>query len=273
MILLLVVAGCREYADHTPRPAPPTTTYPTDVRPPHPHGGGIRGRVIWDGDRPEVPPIAGLIVTPDGARWGEVPNPFTPMIADDGGVAGAVVWLSPIRTPDRAWPYPPLVLEHTGDELRSVQPGVPPRVGFVRVGDAVELVARGMGLRLLRARGAAFFTFAFPEADKPRRHPLDTLGVVEFTSATGDFWNTVDVVVCEHPYYAATNKDGQFEWTNLPPGEYDLTVRVRNWAITGRDRDPETGRIMRLTFAEPKRFTRRVTIVGGEALEVDIRVK
>ncbi len=277
VILLLGFAplGCREYTDLTPRHPPPTAKYPATVADPLPPGT-VRGRVVWEGERPVVPPVTGLIASPDGARWGEVMNPFAPRIDADGGVADVVVWLTPVEAKQvKPWPYPPLVVEHAGRTLRVKQTGSSGRVGFVRVGDEVELVTRsdwlpfvalagGLGhapenrFQLLRGRGAAFFTLTFPEPDQPRRRELDSPGVVELTSAAGDFWNTVDVVVCEHPYYAATDATGRFELSNVPPGEYRLTARVRNWTITGRDRDPETGKTVRLTFAEPVLVTENV---------------
>jgi hypothetical protein len=268
LLLALTPLGCREYADHTPRRPPPTTKYPAAVADPLP-AGRVRGRVAWEGDRPVVPPVAGLIDTPDGPKWGEVSNPFAPRIADDGGMAGVVLWLTPVDAKQvKPWPYSTLVVEHADGKLRSKQPGVPDRVGFVKVGDEVELVTRGKPFGLLRGRGAGFFTLTFPEPDRPRRRTLDTPGVVEVTSAAGDFWSTADVVVCEHPYYAATDAAGRFELESVPPGEYQLTARVRNWAITGRDRDPETGKTVRLTFAEPGTVTQKVVIPTAGPVEV-----
>jgi hypothetical protein len=273
LILLVASVGCRDYTDNTPRPTPPTARYPATVADPLPDGR-VHGRVVWEGERPVVPPVAGLIDSPTGPAWGETPNPFAPRIADDGGMADVVVWLSPLdATKLKPWPHPPLVVEHADGKLRSVQAGVPERVGFVKVGDEVELRTRGSDIRLLRARGAAFFTLAFPEPDRPRKRRLDTPGVVEFTSTTGDFWNVVDVIVCEHPYYAATDSAGRFELANVPPGEYQLSARVRRWEVTGRDRDPETGKLVRLKFDPPQVVVRKVNVPAIGTVEVEVTVR
>jgi hypothetical protein len=270
LVGLLLPLGCHTPADNTPRPAPPTARYPTAVADPLPTGV-VKGRVRWTGERPVVPPVSGLIDAPDGPKWGKVANPFAPRIDADGGIADAVVWLSPVDvTKLKPWPYPPLVIEHADRRVKSVQAGVPERVGFVKLGDEVELVARGSEFHLLRARGAAFFTLTFPEPDRPRKRKLDTPGVVEVTSAAGDFWTAVDVVVCEHPYFVATDSAGRFELTHVPPGEYDLTARVRRWTITGRDRDPETGKIVRLHFAEPRVVVRRVRVPSTDPIELEL---
>lgn len=284
--LAFVLLGCRNYTDNTLQPASPTAHYPQGVANPLPTGT-VRGRVVWTGERPVVPPINGLIDTEGGAKWGDAPNPFAPRITDNG-MADVMVWLTPVNsTQVKPWPYSPLVIEHAGGGLRAEQATTSKRVGFTRVDDEVELVPRsgwlpfvaltgGLGhtpenrFHLLRARGAAYFTLTFPELDKSRKRKLDTPGVVEFTSATGDFWNAVDVMVCEHPYYTATDSTGRFELANVPPGEYELTARVRNWIITGRERDPETGKIVRLGFADPVRLTKRVQVPADETVHFEV---
>lgn len=272
VILLLALApvACRRYADHLPDLPKPTAKYPITVANPLPTGG-VRGRVVWAGDRPSVEPIRGLIAGPDGPQWGEAANPFAPRIDPAGGVGGAVVWLEGVNpTKLKPWPHPPLRVEQTTARLSVVQGRETGGVGFVRVGDEVEMVSKEAVHHQLRGRGAAYFTLAFLDPNQPLKRSLDTPGVVEFSSAAGYFWTAADVFVCDHPYYATTDAAGRFELANVPPGEYRLHARVRNWEITGRDRDPESGKIARLHFAEPWRITKPVAVTDGRTSETEL---
>jgi hypothetical protein len=265
--LALLPLACRQ--PDPPRPTPSTARYPDATARPLPTGS-VGGRVTLVAGQP-VPPIHGLIATADGPKWGTAPNPFAPRVDADGGLADAVVWLDPVdRTELKPWPHPPLTIEQSDRRVKSAQAGVSDRVGFVRVGDEVEMVSKEKEFHLLRARGAAFFSLTFPDPDRPRRRTLDTPGVVEFTSAAGFFWSAVDVFVCDHPYYTVTDSAGRFELANVPAGVYELTCRVRNPEITGRDRDPETGRIARLHFAPPLVLSSKVRVAEGKAEEVKL---
>ncbi|MEO2088228.1 MAG: hypothetical protein ABGY75_01855 [Gemmataceae bacterium] len=271
LLLAIVLAvtsagGCqRTYQDFTPTSEP--------ARPPGapahiPAGdlGTIGGRVVWSGDIPDVPPIRGLITTKGGLHWGEVPNHFAPRIDPKSqGIADAVVFLkaSPI-----AGTIPPLTVEQSDLTIRIRQSGETSRLGFVKVGSEIEMVSRDDEYHSLRARGAEYFTLPFPAPNQPVRRKLDTPGHVEFTSAAGYFWSAADVFVCEHGFYTTTDSDGRFTLTGVPPGEYEVVTWLRNWELLGRDRDPETGKIVRLRFAEPFQQTRKVTVAGGTVTDV-----
>jgi hypothetical protein len=262
-----LAGGCRRtYQDFTP------TTEPTrpPVAPPQPpsdNTGTISGRVLWTGGIPTVPPIRGLISTKDGLQWGEVPNHFAPRIDPKSqGIADAVVFLkaSPI-----AGTIPPLTVEQSDWTIKIRQSGETSRIGLVKVGGEIEMVSRDDEYHSLRARGAEFFTLPFPAPNQPVRRKMDTPGHVEFTSAAGYFWSAADVFVCEHGFYTTTDTGGRFTLGAVPPGDYELVAWLRNWELLGRDRDPETGKIVRLHFAEPFRLTRKVTVAGGKLSEVD----
>lgn len=270
-ILLLAVAGCgREYRDETPTQAPPPAT------PPGPAAtlptGAVVGRVTWAGEIPTVPPINGLVRDRDGSKWANVPNHFAPRIDPTSkAIAGAVVWLSGIEpAKSKPWPYPPLTVEVREFRLRAVQGEQANHVGFVRVGDDVELKSVDVEFQMIRARGAAFFTVPFSTANAVARRKIDRTGHVEFTSGAGYFWSAADVFACEHPYFAVTDSEGKVRFDHVPPGEYEAVGWLRNWAMTGTDRDPETGRTMRLIFADPFTVRGRVTVPNGGTAAVEL---
>jgi hypothetical protein len=265
IVLGAALAGCqRAYQDFTPT----SSTRPPAVPSVDPAGGRgrISGRVVWSGDSPAVPPIRGLITTKDGLRWGEVPNHFAPQIDPESkGVADVVVFL---KAASGEATFPPLTVEQSDLTVRVRQGDRTGRIGFVKVGSEIEMVSRDDEYHSLRARGAVFFTLPFPESNKPIRRKLDTPGHVEFTSAAGFFWSAADVFVCDHGHCTATAADGRFTLDQVPPGEYEVVAWLRNWELLGRDRDPETGKIVRLRFAEPFRLTKQVTVGRGKLVDV-----
>ncbi len=270
-ILSLVAVGCgREYRDDTPTPPPPTA-YRAPAPAPLPTAT-VSGRVTWPGDIPTVPAINGLVRTRDGSKWGNVPNHFAPKIdANSRAVAGAVVWLTGIDPANaKPWPYPPLTVEVRDFAVTAKQGETTTRVGFVRVGDAVTLSSADAEYQMIRARGATTFTLAFPTPSRPAKRKLDRAGHVEFTSGTGYFWSTADVFACEHPYFAVADAAGRFRFDHVPPGDYEAVAWLRNWRVAGADRDPETGRTMRLTFDEP--FTTRVKVAAKDGTMAEVEL-
>lgn len=270
-ILSLAAVGCgREYRDDTPTP-PPAVAYIAPAPAPLPTAT-VSGRVTWRGEIPTVPAINGLVRTRDGSKWGNVPNHFAPGIdTTTRAVAGAVVWLTGIDPANaKPWPYPPLTVEVRDFAVTAKQGETTTRAGFVRVGDEVTLSSADAAYQMIRARGATTFTLAFPTPSRPAKRKLDRAGHVEFTSGTGYFWSTADVFACEHPYFAVADAAGRFRFDRVPPGEYEAVAWLRNWRILSADRDPETGRTMRLTFAEP--FTTRVKVsaTDGTMAEVEL---
>lgn len=213
-----------------------------------------------------MPPIRGLITTKGGVQWGEVPNHFAPRIDPRSkGAADAVVFLT---SAPNGGAFPPLTIEQTDLTVRVRQGGVTGRIGFVKVGSEIEMVSRDAEYHSLRGRGAAFFTLPFPAPNQVLHRKLVAPGHVEFTSAAGYFGSAVDVFVCDHGFYTTTAADGRFKFEAVPPGEYEVVAWLRNWELLGRDRDPETGKIVRLHFAQPFQQTRKAAVAGGKVAEV-----
>jgi hypothetical protein len=266
LVVLAAVVGCSGRREPPtpatgPAPRPPSRFNPATA-------GSVTGRVAWVGEVPAVPPLLASI--PDGAgyRFTHKPNPFAPQVRDSG-LAGAVVFL---RRADPAaskpWPHPPATVEQRGFELKVRQgDGPPAAVGFVQVGDRVTVVTRDPGPATVRLRGAAFATLPFPGPDRPTVRRFDTPGVVEVTSGTMLSWAACDLIVCDHPYHTVTDAAGRFALTDVPPGEYQLVCRVRNWREVGSDRDPETGLVARRRFAPPVERSAAVRVPAGGTAE------
>ncbi len=230
--------------------------------------GKLTGLVVWIGQKPVVEPIRGLIDTPKGAAWGEVDNPFAPTILDRNLMANVVVQvLNPPNKITQDWPHAEEVscaLSETGLNLTT-------NPGFAKVGSELQLSSR-IKYSQIRGRGESFFTRSFPNEDSTHAVRLDQPGRIELTRPNGQFWQHAELWVCSHPYVVKTNKDGQFDLGRLPPGEYDIQASIPNWRIVGRDRDPETGRVMQLHRGPDIIVVQRVKIDAGKEAKVTLKL-
>jgi hypothetical protein len=267
--LLALVAGCEPVTFvPPPEPNPPDAdrTFGTTAGP----VGRVGGRVVWAGEVPAVLPFQAVKGMGGTRQTHFVRNPFAPAVnPTTRGLAGAVVCLrgvDPARS--KPWDRPPVAVEVTEDEIR-VTGG---RVGFVPVGGEATFVSRNPTPQLVRGRGDDFFSFTLPDPEMPRTRRFDRPGRVELTSGAGQFWMRAELVVCEHPYYAATDARGRFAFENVPPGRYELVAWHGNWAEARHERDPDSGLVARLYYAEPVEVVQNVTLDPGGQVETSITV-
>jgi hypothetical protein len=232
--------------------------------------GRITGRVTWAGDVPAVLPFQAVKGMGGTRETHFVPNPYTPVVDPrTRGLAGAVVFLRGVDTARaKPWDRPPVTVEVTEDELK-VNGG---RVGFVPVGSEVAFVSRIPTPQLVRGRGDDFFSFTLPDPDAPRTRRFDRPGRVEMSSGAGQFWMRADLFVCKHPYYAVTNARGEFSFDGVPPGRYELVAWHRNWAVARQERDPDSGLVARLYYAEPVEVVLPVLVEPAGSIDVAVAV-
>jgi hypothetical protein len=144
--------------------------------------------------------------------------------------------------------------------------------GFLRPGDHLGMVSCDPWFHLLHADGAAFFSLAFPDPGQPLQRVLREKGIVEFTSAAGYIWMRSYVFVDDHPYYTPTDKQGRFEFRQVPPGRYEVVCWMPNWTKARHERDPEAGSIIRLLFNPPVIEVNAVVLRTHGTAEVDFQM-
>jgi hypothetical protein len=192
-------------------------------------------------------------------------NPNAPVVnPQTRGVAHAVVFLRGVDPRHaRPWNHPPVCVEQREKRLVIVQGKTMDRVGFVRQGDAVEMVSRDAVFHALHASGAAYFTLTFPDAEQPLRRCLKNRGRIELCSAAGYYWMRAYLFVDDHPYYTRTDEQGRFVLEQVPPGRYEVVCWLPNWNKERHERDPESGLVTRLFFLPPVELTRPLTLMAG----------
>jgi hypothetical protein len=274
--LLLAATGCEPdeppapSSDPAPAAPPAASAFDKDAC------GTVEGKVTWAGPLPEVPEFIYGMPKGDGSfETRMMPNPNAPHIDPaTKAVAGAVVHLRGIN-PARAkqWDLPPVRVELVDRQIVVKQGDETPRqAGFVRRGDAVVMRSADPIFHVLRARGAAYFSLAFPDPDKPLRRSFDKTGRVELSSGAGYYWAAADLFVDDHPYYTHTDRDGRFTFTRVPAGPVEVVVRIPGWASARQERDPETGQPTRMSYTPAVGRKASVSVTAGKTVGATITV-
>jgi hypothetical protein len=274
LFLLSIALGCSDASARTenessnPEPEAGTAFDPRSA-------GTIRGQVVWSGDIPVVPPLevqpnplAGEILHKKQLR----PNPNALVIEPGSkGLANAVIYLRGID-PKRAqpWDHPPVLVEQRGGEFHIIQGDADSPCGFVHRGAALAMISRDPFFHSLHASGAAYFTLAFPDPDRPLQRPLKENGLVELASAAGYYWMRAYLFVDDHPYYTRTDTHGRFTLAQVPPGRYDIVCWLPSWTKARHERDPESGCVTRLFFNPALLRVQPLTLAPRETREVTL---
>jgi hypothetical protein len=268
VLLLAVAPGCDDA-----RPQPPAAAPESGDLFDKGSTGEVTGSVVWKGALPSVQPLVGrpgLVAAGFDDEQAHAPNPNAPHIdGETRAVRGAVVFLRGIDPRHgRPWDLPPVRVVQRAGQFHVRQGDADGAVGFVRRGDAVEMVSADPRFYSLHAGGAAFFTLAFPDPDRPRTRRLASRGVVELTSAAGAFWMRGYLFVDDHPYYTRTDNEGLFQLKGVPPGRYEVVCWLPDWREASRELDAETAHICRLTFRPPLEVVQPVQIAPRRARTV-----
>jgi hypothetical protein len=269
-LLLLAPVGCSE----TAAPEEPAPSFAEQMGTAFDAGttGAIRGRVVWRGEVPRIPPFqvhAYLDYIIANQIRGEQPNPHVPAIdPDTRGVGQVAIRLGEVA-PSRAkpWDHAPVRVLMRRRHLTLAQAREAQPIAFVPRGGEIICVNHDIEYHTLHVRGAAFFTLPFVDAERPTRRRLGKPGLVELSCGAGHFWMRAYLFVLEHPYAALTDADGTFTLEQVPAGTYQLTAWQPNWHVLSRERDPETGLISRIVFAPPVELDQTVTVIAGETVE------
>lgn len=224
MALLLVACGGGALPEATPPPEAQATLPPQPTEAAEPgvyqevsvaNAGSIAGVASFSGTPPKLDP---LTVDEDTDVCGtDVANPKL-IVSADGGIANVVVSIKNISE-GKAMTIPVTV------ELDQQGCTYTPHVLIGRVGGTLEVINSDPILHNVHS-----YTFDNPAVNRAQPKGSDRISTVlefpEFIEIGCDVhgWMSAWLVVAEHPYYAITGTDGTFQFTDVPPGTYEVEV-------------------------------------------------
>jgi len=233
-------------------------------------GGTISGTVKWSGPVPRslVLPISKdpAICDPDFKKSAELDRLI---IGPQGGVANTIVYLKNI-TSGKAMDLPVQRRHLDQKQCRYI-----PHILLVPQNESLTMVSSDATLHTIHMDGAATFNLPFPFVGRPTTRTMATPGVVNLRCNGGHIWMNAEMMVVAHPYYAVTDESGRYEFTDVPPGAYQIVAWHEGWGLVGREHayDVLTGQgVERPVFTEPKAWEKSVTVEGNQVSTVDFAI-
>lgn len=233
-------------------------------------GGTISGTVKWSGAVPhtvEVPITKDpQICDPEGKKTASLDRLI---IGPEGGVANTVVYLRNISS-GKAFDLPPQLRHLDQKSCRYV-----PHILLVPVNDSLTMQSSDTTLHTVHMAGAATYNLPFPFPNQPTSRTMSTPGLVSLRCNGGHVWMNAEAMVVRHPYYAVTDESGRFEFTNVPPGTYQIVAWHEGWNLAGKEQSYDVlteKKVDRPVFSEPKTWEKSVTVGGNQTASVNFVV-
>ena len=220
-------------------------------------GGTIRGTVKWQGALPHLVPSEinrdPQVCDPLGQKRRDLERL---LVGPNGGVANTIVYLRNI-TRGKAMDLP-ASRRFLNQKTCRYEPHIllVPLEAILTVRDSDPL------LHTVQMSGNADYNLPFVLEGQEITRPMTREGRVDLRCNV-HVWMNGEMVVARHPYYAVTDQDGNFELTQVPPGDYEIVALHEGWRVVGESSlyDIATQiRVKRPVFSDPIIWSKPVTV-------------
>jgi len=231
------------------------------------NGGTIKGTVKWQGSMPHLfvseinkdPQIC----DPLGQKHRDLERL---LVSGDGGVANTVVYLKNVTAGK------PMDLPAPRRFLNQKSCRYEPHILLVPHQAALTVKSSDPVLHTVHMSGSADYNLPFVTAGQEISRPMTREGVVDLRCNAGHVWMNAEMIVAANPYYAVTDADGNFELTDVPPGQYEIVAWHEGWRMVGEsalyDVMTQT-RVKRPMFSAPVVWSKQVTVPAYQAVTVN----
>lgn len=233
-------------------------------------GGTISGSVKWAGPVPrglEFPINKDqAICDPESQKQADLERLI---VGPQGGVANAIVFLKNV-TSGKEFDLPPQRRHLDQKHCRYI-----PHILLVPANEALTMQSSDATLHTVHMDGAATFNLPFPFVNKVTSRKMSTPGLVSLRCNGGHVWMNAEMMVVSHPYYAVTDESGHFEFTDVPPGTYQIVAWHEGWGMAGKEQAYDVlteHRVERPVFSEPRTWEKSVTVAAKQTANVNFVV-
>jgi len=188
------------------------------------------------------------------------------IVGPDAGVANTIVYLRNVSS-GKAFDLPPQRRHLDQKTCHYV-----PHILLVPVNEILTMQSSDPTLHTIHMDGAATYNLPFPFVDKPTSRPMPTPGLVNLRCNGGHVWMNAEMMVVQHPYYAVTDESGRFEFTDVPPGTYQIVAWHEGWNLAGKEESFDVlteKKVDRPVFSESKTWEKSVTVGGNQNATVN----
>ena len=181
-------------------------------------------------------------------------------VGSQGGVANTIVYLKNIYSGKA------MVLPEQRRHLDQKHCRYVPHILLVPQGATLQMESSDATLHTIHMEGAATFNLPFPFTNQITARTMSTPGLVHIRCNGGHVWMNAEMMVVPHPYYAVTDESGHFEFTEVPPGTYQVVAWHEGWGREGIEQVYDVltqRRVDRPLFTAPQNWEKSVTVTGN----------